>query len=441
MTEGVMVVENGGRILFVNRAMEQLTGYTREELTGQRCALLNFDCCARPPGQNRLGPCPLFQQGKFTNKYCSLRRKDGEHLTVLKNAQVLRDGEGETICAVEIQSDLTILQQREREISQLRSALKERHGFHGIIGTSPAMKNLFDLVKKAAASEAPVLIYGESGTGKELVAAAIHNLGTKSKGPFIRVNCAALSESLLESELFGHVKGAFTGATRTTKGRFEAAHMGDIFLDEIGDVPLSTQVKLLRVIQEKEFERVGDYRPVQIDVRVIAATHRDLRSMSEQGLFRDDLFYRLNVIPISIPPLRERPGDIPPLVEHFIAQTAARTGRPITSVDREAMEVLMHYTWPGNVREVINVIEYAFVVCRRNVITSSDLPDMTFSRWNGAPKSYTRPPQDDQEKRLVAALIDAHGNKAEAARRLGVSRQTVWTWMKKHGIDEAKLNL
>jgi len=441
MTEGVMLVEEGGAILFVNKAMEAFTGYTREELAGQTCAFLDFDCCPRDHRAENQGPCPLFKHGFLISKACSLRRKDGIRLTVLKNARVMGDQTGTAIFAVEVQTDLSLLKQQEREISELRKIISERYGFHGIVGASPPMQNLFDLVKKAAVSDAPVLIYGESGTGKELIAKAIHKLGKKSKGPFIRVNCAVLSASLLESELFGHVKGSFTGADRTTKGRFEAADRGDIFLDEIGDVPLSTQVKLLRVLQEKEFERVGDYRPIPIDVRVIAATHRDLRARIRDGSFREDLFYRLNVIPIFIPPLRERPGDIPLLIGHLISQTAAGTGKPITGVDRNAMEFLTHYHWPGNVRELINVIEYAFVVSNGGVITRADLPEMSLTPPPIPETNQSNSARQDEKERLVEALIRAEGKRGIAARILGVSRQTVWSRIKKYGIDMNELPL
>ncbi|MEW6348331.1 MAG: sigma 54-interacting transcriptional regulator [Thermodesulfobacteriota bacterium] len=437
MTEGVMLVENGGKILFVNRAMEGFTGYSRHELLGKTCAFLDFDCCPRDHSAKTAGPCPLFKYGRLSSKTCSLKRRDGSRLIVVKNAQVIDDAKDQFLIAVEVQSDLTALREKEQEISQLRRIISEQYGFDGMVGRSPAMRNLFDLIEKAAESDAPVLIYGESGTGKELVASAIHKRGRRSKGPFIRVNCAVLSDSLLESELFGHVKGAFTGADRTTKGRFEAAHKGDIFLDEIGDVPLSTQVKLLRVLQEKEFERVGDYRPVPIDVRIVAATHRDLRALIRDGLFREDLFYRLNVIPIFIPPLRERPGDIPLLVEHFVSRTAAATGKPITGVDREAMDVLTRYLWPGNVRELTNAIEYSFVVCIGDVITRSDLPDLGASPTDtGSTKE-----QDPYEERarLVRALVAVKGKRSDAARLLGVSRQTLWSWMKKYQIDLREL--
>lgn len=435
MSEGVMLVEEGGAILFVNKAMEAFTGYSREELTGKTCGFLDFDCCPRDHSAAPPGRCPLFSAGHLSAKSCSLRRKDGTRLTVLKNARVMDEEHGQAIFAVEVQTDLSMLKQREQEISELRKIISERYGFHGIVGSSPPMQDLFDLVEKAAASDAPVLIYGESGSGKELVAHAIHELGKKSRGPFIRVNCAVLSASLLETELFGHIKGAFTGADRTTKGRFEAADRGDIFLDEIGDVPLATQVKLLRVLQEKEFERVGDYRPISIDVRVIAATHRDLRARMKEGSFREDLFYRLNVIPIFIPPLRRRPGDIPLLISHFISQTAAATGKPITGMDRDAMDFLTQYHWPGNVRELINVIEYAFVVCNGGVITQADLPEMGFAPTTMTAGAQRGPTAQGEKERLVQALIAANGRRDAAARILGVSRQTVWSRIKKYGID------
>ncbi len=435
MDEGVMLVKEGGAITYVNRAMEQLTGYSRQELMGKTCAVLDFDCCPRPPGGERQGPCPLFRDGHLCNKRCSLKRRDGSRVALLKNAQVVRDGKGQSLCAVEVQSDITLLEQKQREIRELRDLLTKQYGFQGIIGVSPQMEALFDLVRKAADSDSPVLIYGETGTGKELVASAIHKLGRKSGGPFLRVNCAALSGSLLESELFGHMKGSFTGADRTTKGRFEAAHTGDIFLDEIGDIKLSTQVKLLRVVEEKVLERVGDYRPMPVDVRVIAATHRDIRAMVADGSFREDLFYRLNVIPISVPPLRERAGDIPLLIEHFIRKTAARTGKHLTGLDKEAMDFMLQYSWPGNVRELINFIEYAFVVCTDDIIRLSDLPRPT-PRLNG--QATLRPQvcvEENQKEKLIEALIMTKGKKAAAARMLGISRQTVWSWIRKYSIN------
>ncbi len=262
---------------------------------------------------------------------------------MLKNAVVLRDSKGKMIGGVETLTDLTDLVDKERTIAELKQMLSSDEGFHGIVGKSKAMQEVYELISNAAQSDAPIIIYGESGSGKELVADAIHKLGRRRRGPFVKVSCAALSESLLESELFGHVKGAFTGASRDRKGRFEAANKGDIFLDEIGDIPLSTQVKLLRVLQEKEIERVGDHKPIKIDVRIIAATHRNLTKMIRHGSFREDLYYRLNVIPIHFPPLRKRSEDIPLLVDHFIRRLRVRTEKPIDGVSESAPEAMLRY--------------------------------------------------------------------------------------------------
>ena len=286
-----------------------------------------------------------------------------------------------------------------------------------------------------------MIIYGESGTGKELVAAAIHHLGSRSKGPFIKVNCAALNESLLESELFGHVKGAFTGAERTRLGRFEAANHGDIFLDEIGDLPLSTQVKLLRVLQEKEIEKVGDHKPITVDVRVLSATNKDLKTLMEEGRFRDDLFYRIGVIPIYLPPLRERHEDIHLLIDAFISRIRLKTQKPINGMARKALVLLESYDWPGNVRELINVIEYAFVLCSGDEIKPEHLPANLF----GSPRSLSRKQPNsrlqissDDRARLLEALKRTGGNKSEAARLLGISRVTLWKRLKKYDIEVDK---
>ncbi len=439
LTDGLMLVAPDTTILFVNSAMESITGYAAEEMLGKPCSVLDCDVCPDVGASGRREGCGLFRVGDLPKTRCALRRKDGTYLPILKRSRILHDDRGEVSCAVETITDMTAVDQKDEEITQLRSMLEDRAGFYGIIGVSPQMKNLYDIIAKAAGSDAPVLIYGESGTGKELVASVIHRLGMKSAGPFIRVNCAALSETLLESELFGHVKGAFTGADRTTKGRFQAANSGDIFLDEIGDLPPPTQVRLLRVLQEKEIERVGDYRPVPIDVRVIAATHRDLRQMMAQGLFREDLFFRLNVIPISIPPLRERPGDLPLLIEKFIGDAASRSGKTVRGIDHEGMRLLARYHWPGNVRELINVLEYAFVVCTGDLITRAHLPESILDRPPPLTAFHEKPIGRTEKQHLIDTLVRAGGKRKIAAEMLGVSRQTVWNRIKKYGIDVAEL--
>jgi two-component system response regulator HydG len=438
MMDGLMVVDPTGTIVAVNPAMERLTGYTREELLGQSCTILNCDRCRGLAPQGADKQCQLFREGGVQHFRCVLTKKDGAALPFLKNAAILKDDAGLVIGAVETLTDLSEIITRDKVICRLRRELHRDDGFHGLLGRSPAMLQLSQLLSSAAASEAPVVLYGESGSGKELAAAALHKLSPRAKGPFIKVNSAALTESLLESELFGHVKGAFTGADRTRVGRFEAAHRGSIFLDEIGDLPMATQVKLLRVLQEKIIEKVGDHRPIPVDVRVITATNQDLHVLMDQGRFREDLFYRINVIPIHLPPLRERREDIPLLVEHFLELSAAKTQKPITGLSREALEIFLHYHWPGNVRELINVIDYAFVLCNEGVIQPDHLPGQLTGKRT-APARPRRPesagPQRVSREELLRTLQAAQGKKSKAAAMLGVSRVTLWKWLKEHNVQ------
>ncbi len=306
-----------------------------------------------------------------------------------------------------------------------------------MIGASAAMRRVFDLVENVAQSDAPVIIYGESGTGKEPVARAIHEAGNRSKKPFVKVNCAALSESLLESELFGHVKGAFTGAIREREGRFEAAHGGDIFLDEIGDLPLSTQVKLLRVLEEMVVERVGDNRPIQVDVRIISATNRNLPQLIEKGSFREDFFYRINVIPIWIPPLRERVEDIPLLSDSFFRRIQMNSGKPIQTISKAALDVLMRYSWPGNVRELRSCFEYAVVSCPGPQIEPEHLPAQLLKTHPAPadPAAAAVSLDELKKQRLVQALRETGGNQSQAARQLGISRTSVWSQMKRFQLE------
>jgi transcriptional regulator with PAS, ATPase and Fis domain len=299
------------------------------------------------------------------------------------------------------------------------------------------MQKVFDLIANASESDAPVIIFGESGTGKELVARAIHEAGVRRRKLFVKVNCAALSESLLESELFGHVKGAYTGAYRSREGRFESARGGDIFLDEIGDLPLSTQVKLLRVLEDKVIERVGDNRPIQVDVRIISATNKDLRALVDKGAFRDDLFFRINVIPIRLPPLRERLEDIPLLADAFFKRAQLKSSKPIQGIAKEVMSLLMNYEWPGNVRELRSAFEYAFVACHGSMIQPFHLPPsiLRSQEHHRKPRRHPGGRAEVQKKEFIDALIKAGGNQSEAARLLGVSRVTVWSWIKKFRID------
>ena len=435
--DGLMVVDRAGTILSVNRALEAITGYSREDMIGSPCSALHCDICDIARDENGDYWCVLFRTGSLKMRRCTLERKDGSYVHVLKNASLLHDSNGNTIGAVETLTDITEIIQKDHQIEAFQREIRSQDGFHGILGSSASMQKIFSLIASATQSDAPVIIFGESGTGKELVAEAIHETGARRGKPFVKVNCAALNESLLESELFGHVKGAFTGAYRTRKGRFEAARGGDIFLDEIGDLPLSIQVKLLRVLEEMVIERVGENTPIQVDVRIVSSTNKDLEGLVEKGLFREDLFYRINVIPISVPPLRERVEDIPLLAETFFRRVRMKSGKDIQGISGEAMKKLVDYHWPGNVRELKSAFEYAFVSCQESIIQPYHLPPNILwgQKGQGSPTSVPVNRDEIKKRQLLDALKKAGGNQSEAARILGVSRVTVWNRMKKFNIN------
>ena len=356
---------------------------------------------------------------------------------ILKNASVFRNDDNEIIGAVETLTDMSELLRKQTEIESLRRSLHLDDDFHGMVGRSDIMQRLFDLVHNVAQTVAPVMIHGHSGTGKELVARAVHEAGSRRDRPFIKVNCAALNENLLESELFGHVKGAFTGADKDREGRFEAAHTGTIFLDETGDIPMATQVKLLRVLEEKRIERVGDHTPIPVDVRIITATNKNLEELIAAGRFREDLYFRINVFPIQVPALAARRDDIPAIVAEFVKRNAAASDKKIVGLTPEAMDILIRYDWPGNVRELRNTIEFAFVLCPGGWIDARHLPPKLLGTV--ADRTDKRRISGDPERlKLIDVLRDVGGNQSEAARRLGVSRVTVWKRIRKHDIDLRK---
>ena len=448
MSDGLIVIAPEGTIVMVNQSFEALTGYKADEVIGQPCTLLSCDACelAIKSGKGKIWWCALFNPNHEGMKRCRCNylRKDGSYVPVLKNASVLRDQDGVPLGAVETLTDISELDRLDRTVQDLSRQLDSVEGFCGIIGASPAMLEVFELIRKAAASDAPVLIYGESGTGKELVARAIHQCGLRREAPFIQFSCAALNQSLLESELFGHAKGAFTGAYRHRMGRFEAANTGNIFLDEIGDVPLDTQVKLLRVLESRQVERVGEHNPVKVDVRIISATHQDLETLIQKGSFRQDLFFRINVIPINLPPLRERIEDLPLLINVFLERLRQKTHKEISGLNREALDMCLNYKWPGNVRELKGALQYAFVVCESNQIEKDHLPPKICGQAASPadpvpPRQPARPePKLSEKEILVEALRQCGGNQTKAAELLGVNRVTVYNRMKKHGIKLQK---
>ncbi len=344
--------------------------------------------------------------------------------------------------------ELDLLLQRLRErrllISEnrlLKQQLAEKFQFTGIVSQSAAMAEVLNLAGRVADSKATVLLHGESGTGKELIARAIHFSSGRKDQPFIAVNCAALNENLLESELFGHERGAFTGADKQRRGRFELADRGTLFLDEIGDVPLATQVKLLRVLQEEQFERVGGSETLQVDVRVIAATNRDLHERIKQGLFREDLFYRLNVVTIDIPPLRQRRDDIAPAIEHFLAKAGAENKKQKMSISKEAMDILLRYDYPGNMRELQNLIARAVVLAREEMITTAELPLMLRQLRSEQPTAALRPAATLpdrvaalEKEAILDALQQTQGNQSQAAKMLGLSERNLRYRLQKWGM-------
>jgi two-component system response regulator HydG len=431
MNEGLMIMDCDGQIKFFNRAAERITGYKREEVLGQPCTILDSDTCVILTESGKQKCCDLFKKGSIHNKRCRIRAKAGDPVYLMKNAVVLKNDRNEVIGGVESITNITSLYKKELELEELKQELRQHYWFMGLLGNSESMHKLFDKIRNAATSEAPVLICGESGTGKELVANAIHQLSRRKGKPFIKMNCAALNEYLMESELFGHKKGSFTGAISDREGRFVAADTGTIFLDEIGDMPQMMQVKLLRVLEEKIVERVGEHKPISVDIRLISATHQDLHELVAEGRFRHDLLYRINPIIVHTPPLREKREDIPLLVGHYLKKIAITNDTGTKRMSGAAMDVLTKYHWPGNVRHLINALEHAAITSRGDAIEVSDLPDYVFHEQAPAKNEI----QHSEKEDIRGALALHNGNRTKAAAYLGISRVTLWKKIKELRLD------
>ncbi len=427
--DGLMVMDRNGTILLFNRSAEEITGYRRDEVIGRECTVFQCDPCEKTASGGSQGRDPL-KCGPVQDFRCRITSGDGRSVQLLTNRIVLRDDKGEILGIIESMTDMTSLYNKEMELQGLREDLRQDYWFMGLLGKSVPMQRLFEHIRNASLSEAPVLILGESGSGKNLVAQAIQKLSRRKEGPFVQMNCAALNEQLLESELFGHKKGSFTGAISDRIGRFEAAHDGVIFLDEIGDMPMTMQVKLLRVLEEKIVERVGEHKPIPVNIRLISATNKDLGTLLNAGKFREDLLYRINSIVIKVPPLRERRDDIPLIALHYLRKISSVNNKDIRSISQSAMEVLVDFPWPGNVRRLINALEHSAATCKTDTIEVSDLPDYLVHEKKTEVNESRIDPED-----IRSTLSLYKGNRTLAAKHLGISRVTLWKRLKALGID------
>lgn len=429
VADGVFTVDTEWRITSFNRAAERITGIPVDRAVGKRCSeVFHTDLCEQG--------CPIretLDTGlEVIDRPARILTRRGRSIPISVSSAVLKSKDGTLLGAVETFRDLSTLEQLRREI-------RSQWTFEDIIGKSEAFQKIFAILPDIAASESTVLIEGPSGSGKELLARAIHNLSPRKKRPYLVVNCGTLPPNLFESELFGYKRGAFTDAKKDKPGRITMAEGGTIFLDEIGDLPPETQVKLLRLLQEREYHPLGGMETLQANVRVVAATNRDLSMLVSKGRFRDDLYFRLAVVRLSIPPLAERRQDIPFLIDHFIQRFNARRGKRIQGVTPAVMEILMRHPLPGNVRELENIIEYCFVLCHNGFIDVRHLPD-ELQPGDGAreaPRNAPeKPPLEESEATTIRlALTRNKGNRARTAEELRISRTTLWRKMRKYGIE------
>jgi PAS domain S-box-containing protein len=428
LADGVMAHTMNRRVFYFNTAAEKLTGFKREDVLGKDChkvfrpkRFCGGDCafCDGPAGQ------PVHVIAKKAQ--VAFRRPQGEELVLDMTVMPLTDAEQTEVGALVSFKDNT-------ELANLKRRVRRSDSCGELVGRDPKTLAVFEQIREIGPVNVPVLIEGASGTGKELVARALHELSPRADKPLIVINCGALPEGLLESELFGHARGAFTGAVRGKKGRFELADGGSIFLDEVGELSPALQVKLLRVLQERKFERVGGENLISVDVRIISATNRNLRQMMEQRRFRRDLFYRLSVVPIQLPPLRERCLDIPVLVDHLLESIASESGRPLIAASGEALDLLVKYAWPGNVRELRNALEYAYVKCQDGTLALHHLPPEILNvEVRGAPRPGPAPKLSHEK--VLAALSEAGGNKSKTAEILGVGRSTLYRFLRQQGLE------
>lgn len=430
ISEGVMALDKNWKIFSWNLAAERITGFHKEEVIGKECTeIFRASMCHEN--------CPVDKALSCGHPYhdveVAIRNKNSQLVHLLVNATPLYDAEGTVIGGLETFRDVS-------QNHWMKEELQNQYGYQTIVGRSEPITRVFELLTRLLNTDTTVLIQGESGTGKELIARALHFYGNRKDRSLVTINCSALPEGVLESELFGHVKGAFTGAVRDHVGKLELANGGTLFLDEIGEISPAIQVKLLRVLEELEFQRVGDNRTIKVDVRIITATNKDLYKNVLDGSFRDDLYYRLSVFPIHLPPLRERKDDIPLLVSHFIHKFNRQMGRSIQGITDHVLEILENHHWPGNIRELANAIEHAFVHAKGALIYPTDLPQSILNMPAAqVPQESSRREQamDNLERRLIVKELEEAGwNKRIAAKKLRMSRSTLWRKMQKYAISQ-----
>lgn len=426
VADGVFTVDENMRITTYNRAAEEITGFSAEEAIGKHCYdIFRAGVC--------FSACPVkeaLETGQpVINREVDIIAKDNRDVPISVSASVLRDSEGKPIGGVETFRDQSLIFALKREI-------EKKFSFQDLTSRNSAMRRLFDVLPDIAESEATVLLQGDSGTGKELFAKAIHNLSGRKDGPLVTVNCGALPEPLLEAEIFGAKRGAYTGAVENRPGRLSMAEGGTLFLDEIGDLPLPLQVKLLRVLENHEFQPLGASNPQKANVRFITATHRNLDQMVEQGTFRRDLYFRINVVGLEIPALSDRPEDIPLLIDIFLDRFNRTYSKKIRGFSAEALQVLLNHSYPGNVRELLNLVEQTVILCRDSEIGIEHLP-AGFLAVNQPEQTETFSKRKRPTKEVLQSMLSRYsGNRKKVAQQLGVDRTTLWRWMKRYQLND-----
>lgn len=427
---GIFTVDRSGHFTFFNTEAEKISGYDRRQVLGEPCSII-FEaddaqelCLLRETIVD--GVSRGSRRGKMTTR-------DGVTIPIRASYMALRNEKGTVVGGLTTFHDLTL-------VHQLDQAMRDRYTYHDMIGKSPRMQHIFEMINVVAGTDATILIEGATGTGKDLLAKVIHSASRRSDKPFVKVNCAAIPDNLLESEIFGYVKGAFTGAEKDKTGRFQEADGGTIFLDEIGDLPLGLQAKLLRVLEDKEFYRLGSRHTIKVNVRIVSASNRNLEQLVEKRLFREDLYYRLNVFRIELPELKDRQVDLPILIGHILRRLSAASGNRPPEVSEKVMEILLNYHYPGNVRELENILEHALIICQEDTIQLTHLPEYLPARpvrrkaISLASVEPGFPSENKEYAELLATLQQFSWHRQKTAHALGVDRTTLWRRMKKYGL-------